>query len=163
MPGLSHRMRVLERDSNPHARLTVECSTNELPVALIMGIEPILPLPVLLHEARSAFEARLLTMPRYGRRQSRCRQTARMRLSRQLDQQQSFRDGRCSTCCPIHGTPAKQRADNLRSAVRRAPKRRHKKTRCLRVVVSSTTQATRLHMRRRQREQANVRIAHASP
>ena len=43
-----------------------------------------------------------------------------------------------------------QQADGLGSARTmngdvRAPKRRHKKTRCLRVVVSSTTQATRLH------------------
>lgn len=43
-----------------------------------------------------------------------------------------------------------QQADGLGSARTmdgdvRAPERRHKKTRCLRVVVSSTTQATRLH------------------
>ena len=36
-----------------------------------------------------------LTAPRYGRRQSRCRQAAGMRLSRQRGQHQNLGDGRC--------------------------------------------------------------------
>ena len=68
-----------------------------------------------------------------------------MRLSRRRDPQQNQGDGRRSAQQRV---PCDARDGDRPIFVDgdvRAPKRRHKKTRCLRVVVSSTTQASRLH------------------